>query len=374
MSVLILAADQKQAVPIIQSLGKRNIAVACSSPNQNAPAFYSRYCTEKIHFPETSDRDRYADYVRSLVQIRKYDLIIPCSDYSTLLISEYREDISPYAMVFLPSHTMVKTVTSKSALMKFAEIHQISAPKTCYPTGSADLEHYAQQMAYPLVLKGDVTAGAIKVRYVRSASELVKTYNDLRAIDKAPILQEYIDGRELLFYGLCIQGKVLASFMMEAARMYPPTGGTPAKAYSVYDTKLRDFAFDIIEKSNWTGMAGFDIKQDRHSGKYYLLDFNPRFGATAALAIKCGVDFPYLLYQLAVEGKEVQVHDYAIQTYRSLFKVDLFYAAKNPAFIPKWFVEFLDPRVYYGYDRDDPRPFYRMAANAIVELKNAILR
>jgi len=83
MSVLILAVDQKQAVPISQSLGKINIAASCLSPNEKAPAFYSKYCTEKIHFPETFDRNKYAEYLKSLVKKRNYDLIIPCPDYST---------------------------------------------------------------------------------------------------------------------------------------------------------------------------------------------------------------------------------------------------------------------------------------------------
>jgi predicted ATP-grasp superfamily ATP-dependent carboligase len=312
--------------------------------------------------------------LKTLVRTKKYELIIPCSDYSTLLISEFRDELLPYARIPLPGRELVETVTSKSALMRFAEANAISIPRTFYPAEQKDLENAASHMKYPVVLKGDVTAGAIKVRYVRSASALVKTYNELRRIDEAPILQEYIDGRELLFYGLCNQGRLIASFMMESIRAYPPTGGTPAKAVSVYEAGLKDFASDIVEKAHWTGMAGFDIKQDRHTGKYHLLDFNPRFGATTALAIRCGVDFPYLLYQLAVEGKETPVHHYEKRIYRSVFKEDLFYLAKKPSFFPKWILEFLDLRVFYGYDRDDPAPYYRLAANALLELKNIILR
>jgi predicted ATP-grasp superfamily ATP-dependent carboligase len=236
------------------------------------------------------------------------------------------------------------------------------------------LENMAHQMAYPLVLKGDVTAGAIKVRYVHSESNLVRTYNELRQIDEAPILQEYIDGNEYLFYGLCREGRVIAFNMMKSIRSYPATGGTPAKAITVFDSDLKKYAFDIIEKTNWTGMVGLDIKQNRLSKKYFLLDFNPRFGATTFLAVKSGVDFPYLLYQLAVEGKEGHVHEYKKSIYRSLFKEDLFFVAKNPLAIPKWLIEFFDPRVNYGYEKNDPGPFFHMAINAIDDLKNALLK
>ncbi len=374
MTVLLLSADQKQAIPAIQSLGKRNIPVTCLSPNKNAPAFFSKYCAERIHFPATSHREKYADFLKSLVKKRKYNLLIPCSDHSTVLVSEHRDDIFPFVKAFLPDHDLVKMVTSKSALMKFSETYQISAPKTYFPKHLYEVKKLASVMRYPMVVKGDCTAGAKKVKYAHSESDLIKKYREIRQIDNCAILQEYIDGREVLFYGLSKQGKVLAFFMMEAIRSYPTTGGTPAKAFSVFDTELKDFAFDVIEKTNWTGIFGLDIKQDRLSKKFYLLDFNPRFGATTFLAVKSGVDFPYLLYQLAVEGKEEHVHAYTKKIYRSLFREDMLYAVKKPLCIPKWLIEFLDPRVYYGFERNDPRPFFRMAKNTISELKDSIFK
>lgn len=374
MSVLILAADQKQAVPVVQSLGKRHIAVACLSPKPTAPAFVSRYCSERILFAETSDRGKYAEFLKSLVKQKKFELLIACSDYSTVLISEHRDAIFPYAKALLPEHDLVKMVTSKAALMKFAAAHGIPAPKTWFPENSSDVEASAPRMTYPMVVKGDVTAGALKVRFARSESDLVRTYNELRRIDDAPILQEYIDGKEFVFYGLCNRGTVIAFILIEVIRSYPPTGGNPAKAFSIYDAALKTMAFDIVAKTRWTGIMGLNIKRDRRSGIYHLLDFNPRFGATTFLAVKCGVDLPYLLYQLAVTGKERYVHDYSLKTYRSLFREDLFYAVKRPLSLPRWLAEFLDPRVYYGYDKDDPRPFYRMATNALRELKRAVLR
>ena len=374
MSVLILAADQKQALPVVQSLGKKGIRVTCLSSKSTAPAFYSKYCFEKIHFEKTSDEDKYVDFLKSLVKKGQYKLLIPCSDYSTVLISAHRAEIFPFTKAFLPSHNLVKTVTSKSSLMKIAEILQISVPKTLYPKNSTDLEKLASGIAFPTVIKGDITAGAKKVKYAKSESDLYQKYEEIRRTDEAPIIQEYIDGRDYLFYALCDKGDVIAYYMMGADRSYPPTGGTPAKAHSVFDTDLKDFSFDILKKTEWTGMVGLDIKQDLSTKQYRLLDFNPRFGATTSLAVKSGVDFPYCLYRLAVEGKKEYMHDYAKVTYRSLFREDMFYAVKKPLSLPKLLIEFFDPRVYYGFDRDDPRPFFRMAKNTFNDLKRSIFR
>lgn len=372
MSVLILSADQKQAVPIVQSLGKRGIPVGCLSPNPLAPAFFSKYCSEIIHFPGTRDRERYAEFLKTLVKEKSYRLLIPCSDYSTLLVSELSHDLLHYTKVWLPSHDWVRTVTSKAALMRFAELNRISVPTTYFPKDALELKQMASDMTYPLVIKGDVTAGAVNVRYVRRKVDLVRIYNDLHKTDKAPILQQYIDGKEFMFYGLCKKGKVVAFVLMEIIRSWPPSGGTPAKTVTIFDAKLKEFAFNLIERTKWTGVVSLDIKQDRLTRDLFLLDFNPRFGATTFLAIKSGIDFPYLLYQLAVEENEQYIETYTKEIYRSLFREDLFYAAKRPWMVPKLLLEFLDHRVYYGYDKEDPEPFYRMAKNAVADMRKAI--
>lgn len=374
MSVLILAADQKQAIPAVQSLGKKGIAVACLSPNPRAPAFYSKYCTEKIQFDDAANREAYANFLISLVKTGKYHMLMPCSDHSTVLVSEYRDDIMPYAKIFLPGHDIIRTVTHKSSLMKYAAGCHISVPRTYFPQNQSQLEHVHFHLSDPVVIKGNTTAGAKYVKYARTKAELILFFQQLHQEGTPPLVQEYIKGREKLFYAICEKGEVIAYFMMECLRSFPTTGGTPAKAFSVFDPGLKDIAFNIIQATKWTGIVGLDFKQDQESKKYHLLDFNPRFGGTTILAVKSGVDFPYLLYKLAVEGKKEYVLEYTKKTYRSLFREDLFYAANKPLSIPKLLIEFLDPRVFYGCDRDDPGPYFRLAKNALGELKKSVFR
>jgi predicted ATP-grasp superfamily ATP-dependent carboligase len=373
MSVLILAADQKQAIPAVQSLGKRGIEVACLSPNPKAPAFYSKFCTEKIRIEDTSNREAYADFLKHLLKNGKYHMLMPCSDHSTVLVSEYRGLLSPYVKFFLPGHDIMLTVTNKTSLMKFAAAHRISVPRTYFPQNRSELEQLHFRLNHPVVIKGNTTAGAKYVKYASTKAELIRFFEQLYQNGVPPLVQDYIRGKEKLFYGLCDKGEVLAYFMMESVRAFPITGGTPAKAFSIFDPELKDFAFNIIQATKWTGMVSLDIKQERGSEKYYLLDFNPRFGATSFLALKSGVDFPYLLYKLAIEGKKEYVYSYTKKIYRSLFREDLFYAANRPLSIPKLLLEFLDPRVFYGFDRDDPAPYFRLAKNTLGDLKKSLL-
>ncbi|PYM96540.1 MAG: hypothetical protein DME04_01485 [Candidatus Rokuibacteriota bacterium] len=44
----------------------------------------------------------------------------------------------------------------------------------------------------------------------------------------------------------------------------------------------------------------------------YLMEINPRLSASVEIAVRCGVDFPYLLYQWATGGSIDKVEDYRI--------------------------------------------------------------
>jgi hypothetical protein len=47
-----------------------------------------------------------------------------------------------------------------------------------------------------------------------------------------------------------------------------------------------------------------EYKQDRRTGRHYLMEINPRFWGSLQLAIDSGVDFPWYLYEL-IEGVSV---------------------------------------------------------------------
>jgi predicted ATP-grasp superfamily ATP-dependent carboligase len=306
------------------------------------------------------------------VKRKRYGLLISCTDYSTNVISQNRNRIEPYTKVFLPNHEKIRTVTSKYHLMKYALNHSIPIPKTYRPKDSSDLKGH---LKYPIVIKGDETSGARKVRYAYSREELIGKYEEIRKIDTLPIIQEFIEGKDKFFYGLCDKGEVRAYFMLEVIRSYPPTGGNPSKAVSIYDQELRELSFKFLKSISWEGIMGLDFRQENKTGKYYLLDFNPRFGATIALAIKSGVDFPWLLYRLAVEGKREYVLKYSKAKYRSLLTEDIRYALSRPSQIPRLLLEFLEPGVFYGFDKNDLKPFIcklLMSGKSLIKNLNSI--
>jgi len=58
----------------------------------------------------------------------------------------------------------------------------------------------------------------------------------------------------------------------------------------------------LLDHVGWHGVAMVEFKLDERNNKPVLLEVNPRFWGSVYQAIAAGVDFPYLLYEMAVNG------------------------------------------------------------------------
>jgi predicted ATP-grasp superfamily ATP-dependent carboligase len=55
----------------------------------------------------------------------------------------------------------------------------------------------------------------------------------------------------------------------------------------------------LLAATKYRGLVEVEFKYDARDGNYYLLDVNPRVWGWHTLAIRAGVDFPYLAWKYA---------------------------------------------------------------------------
>jgi predicted ATP-grasp superfamily ATP-dependent carboligase len=74
-----------------------------------------------------------------------------------------------------------------------------------------------------------------------------------------------------------------------------------------------------------------EFKVDPRDGRPKLLEVNPRFWGSLHHAILCGVDFPWLLYRMAVDGDVERVTGYQVGVKsRSLLHGEVMHFLKSP--------------------------------------------
>jgi predicted ATP-grasp superfamily ATP-dependent carboligase len=128
---------------------------------------------------------------------------------------------------------------------------------------------------------------------------------------------------------------------------------------SVWRPDLVERAVALLRAIGWYGLAEVEFMEDPTTGEALLFEVNPRFWASIQLAVACGVDFPYLLYQLAMGRAISETHVYTIgRRCRWLVPGDLLHFVVNPerGRLDPPFFDFNDAAmVYDGFYADDQR-------------------
>ena len=150
----------------------------------------------------------------------------------------------------------------------------------------------------------------------------------------------------------------VASFAQKELRHFPVKDGLSTMQESVWRPDLVERSIALLQAIGWYGVAEIEFAEDIETGETLLLEVNPRFWASVQLAISCGIDFPYLLYQVARSEPVTPVHSYTVgRRCRWLVPGDMFHYAANPnrAQLDPPFFQFRGAdTVYDGLYRDDP--------------------
>jgi predicted ATP-grasp superfamily ATP-dependent carboligase len=78
-------------------------------------------------------------------------------------------------------------------------------------------------------------------------------------------------------------------------------GGSGALNTTVYEPEITENTMKIMKALNWHGVGMAEFKRDSN-GEAKLIEINPKFWGTSECAISAGMNFPYMLYKIAMDG------------------------------------------------------------------------
>ncbi|MEK7803544.1 MAG: ATP-grasp domain-containing protein, partial [Deltaproteobacteria bacterium] len=215
-------------------------------------------------------------------------------------------------------YALTANVQNKAWLMKYAETNGYPCPKTLgtdlksVPTVLNDFCY--EDVEYPLVIKPRESSGSRGIIYVKKPSEFPAALKKVQDRYPLPIVQEYIPHGGAYGVGALFNrnSEPKAAFVYKRLREYPVTGGPSTLRESVKNDEIKEIALNLLKSLKWTGIAMVEFRVDARDGRPKLMEINPRFWGSLQLAIISGVDFPYLLYKMAVDGDIEPVWDYRV--------------------------------------------------------------
>jgi predicted ATP-grasp superfamily ATP-dependent carboligase len=380
--VLVLDANQRSALAVTRSLGRRGVPVLTADETPVSLAGVSRYARRHLTYPSPHrDPEGFVSALTSLVEREGVAVLMPMTDVSTYLLAKHREEFGPVRIPVAPLPSYER-VSDKWMLAQIAERLGIPAPSTALARCVEDLARLASEVTFPAVVKPrrsrtGRTPGwrAASVRYARSAAELAALPIAAEDITEEGVLvQEYVEGRGQGVFALYREGRALGFFAHRRLRERPPSGGVSVLSESVpVDPQQREIAQRLLDHVAWHGVAMVEFKVTP-DGQPYLIEVNGRFWGSLQLAIDAGVDFPYALYQVSL-GEEVEpISAYRVgvksrwllgdldHLYLTLFKDE---GPWPPSLGEKWrtifeFVTSGDRATRYDVNRwGDMRPFFQ---------------
>jgi len=309
LTAFVTDGDQRPALSIVRALGRRGVTVIVGDDQSSSLAASSTYCARHVRYHSPNrDRDAFVRFLRSFVQRKRIDVLMPVTYVTTHAVCANRAPLSGYCRLAVPSLEAFELVTNKARLVEHAASCHVPIPRTHIVDGRAQLREVIDRVSYPAVVKPthsriNTRAGWMlgTAQYADSREELERLFDTHAYLATHPaLIQERIVGPGVGMFALFDHGTLVAEFSHRRLREKPPAGGASVLSESrPVDPRLRDFAVRMLGPIGWHGVAMMEYKQDRRTGECVLMEVNGRFWGSLELAVAAGVDFPFLAFQLA---------------------------------------------------------------------------
>jgi predicted ATP-grasp superfamily ATP-dependent carboligase len=314
--VLVLDGFWNKALAAVRSLGRRGAYVGAGERTRLAPALFSRYCRRRFVHPSVARHpEAFLAALERELQTSRYDVVLPMELATQLLLTEHRLRVEPRARIPFADADRTLRVHDKGFLTAFAKDHGIECPATFFPKGPEDAAALSGDLPYPVLVKPRHSSGGRGIRRVDRRADFVGAYAAVHARFPAPIVQECLPpGGDALGVAVLMNFASVprASFAYRRLREYPASGGPSTLRESIRDPDIRATTERLLSLLGWVGVAMAEFKVDPRDGRPKLLEVNPRFWGSLHHAILCGVDFPWLLCRMAVDGDADRVTGYEV--------------------------------------------------------------
>jgi len=214
-------------------------------------------------------------------------------------------------------------LTDKIKLFQLAKKIDVHIPTTYISTDYENRERLVAAVTssgFPVVVKPNYSKLRTEKGWINAGVHYAMDERELRDVLSKDtfrlfpfLVQKRVEGPGVGIFLLMDNGDVVAKFAHKRLREKPPSGGVSVLCESIAPPMgaLQD-AVRILKAVQWTGIAMVEFKIDREQNIARLLEVNARFWGSLQLAITSGVDFPYLLFRMAMGEKTVCTERYKI--------------------------------------------------------------
>lgn len=313
---LILDASLRQSLMSARSLGRRGkriVALETSSilkRSKHVPTFSSRWCQAAILVPGYEQQtEPFVSRLMQALDATGANLLISSSDGTIAVLRKYRSELERRGVhLALAKEAALEIAISKERTLAVAEQQGLNIPKGVMLTAEHEVGMALHEIGLPAVVKpteswqwGQQQGTRVNCKLVITQEEARRAVRQLTQYGGKVLFQQFLSGRQesvSIFYA---HGEVYARFAQWTRRAHPPLGGVSTYRQSIaLPTDTTEQTERLVRAIDLEGYAQVQFRRDQ-DGKPYLMEINPRLTSGIELAVRAGIDFPYLVYQWANE-------------------------------------------------------------------------
>jgi len=232
----------------------------------------------------------------SLIREMSYDLVIPVGAASVEIMAQVKESLPDTCRCELTSLSNIQLCLDSRETLLHASSIGIPVPNTHYITSADDILSLDSDI-FPVVIKSNSEIEKWGPIYCDDKNT---AYQSLLKYDfQTPLLvQERVVGNGYGFFALYSKGKLVNYYCHERVRERPTSGGVSVCAKTIYCDELLNLGKALLDSLSWHGVAMVEFKKEKKSGRYKLMEINPKFWGSHDLGLASGVNFPLELLDL----------------------------------------------------------------------------
>jgi carbamoyl-phosphate synthase large subunit len=227
------------------------------------------------------------------------DVLLPTLDSELTNIEHLQHDLNDLGIqVIVPTAEQIR-MRSKSVLSEFCKKNGFDVPRTLIVNDAKQLTEVLKKVGTPAIVKGTF----YEAYTAYSVEEAVIHFHKIRSKWGLPIIvQDLLHGEE--YDVACVGdgvGGLVGAVPMRKLRLTEK--GKAWAGVTIRNQKLAELSAAIIRALKWRGPCELEFLRDDRTGKFYLIEINPRFPSWIYLSAGSGTNLPWAAVRLALGQK-----------------------------------------------------------------------
>ena len=256
--------------------------------DKTRPGRYSRHVELRKALSDSRLDERLAEKVRDYAQKQQKPVVlVPAADDACEWVIAHRDILLPHVRVsagYTPERAGM--LLDKSAFGTRCVALGIDVPVTCQPTTMDDVRAFARDVGLPCIVKPraghkwrDRLSGQ-KLLVPKTLAELERAMTEIVGDPSAVVLQELVPGPERNLGVAAVwsdqAGRVRHTLTARKIRQFPRQFGSGSRVVTEVLPEVARLSAEVVAQLDYRGLCGTEFKLDERTGRWRLIEINPR--------------------------------------------------------------------------------------------------